>query len=95
VLKSNALDRPPARSANDAIPLQRPGEHGVRQRAQRRGLSLRKIRSSAGASQCVHYWLVVPGANNVLVGGDNGLSLEGIVSWLSASTQREGLSAFS
>jgi len=43
----------------------------------------------------VHYWLVVPGANNVLVGGDNGLSLEGIVSWLSASTQREGLSAFS
>jgi hypothetical protein len=95
VRESHANDRSPAQAANEGTPLRSPGEHGVSQRAHRRGLSLRKTRSSEGVSHCVQYWLVVPTTNNVLVGGDTGLSLEGIVSWLSAPPQPEGVSAFS
>jgi hypothetical protein len=61
------------------------GERGVSQRAQRRGLSLRKARSSADARGPVGYWLVVPGTTSIVAGGDNGLSLENVVTWLSSS----------
>jgi hypothetical protein len=60
------------------------GECGVSQRAQRRGLSLRKARSSESARRPVEYWLVVPGTSSIVAGGDNGLSLENIVTWLSS-----------
>jgi hypothetical protein len=63
------------------------GERGVSQRAQRRGLSLRKARSSASARRPVEYWLVVPGTSSIVAGGDNGLSLENIVTWLSSSVE--------
>lgn len=75
--------------------MRRPGEHGVQQRAQRRGLSLRKVRAGTGGAHPMNYWLVVPGASNVLVGGDAGLPLEEIVAWLSSSTQQESAAAFS
>jgi len=62
-------------------------ERGAYQRAQRRGLSLRKERSGAGGRRGVQYWLVVPGTNNVVAGGESGLSLENIVTWLSSSVE--------
>jgi hypothetical protein len=69
---------------NESIKI---GERGVSQRAQRRGLSLRKARSSASPGRPLDYWLVVPGTSNIVAGGDNGLSLENIVTWLSSSVE--------
>ena len=45
---------------------------------------MRKTRTgtTTGDSQ---YWLVVPGANNVVAGGDTGMSLAMVAEWLSES----------
>ena len=59
------------------------GEHNVRQRAQRRGLSLRKTRSIKNGGHSTNYWLVSAPENNIIAGGDAGLSLEEIVALLS------------
>jgi hypothetical protein len=37
----------------------------------------------------VEYWLVVPGTSSIVAGGDNGLSLENIVTGLSSSVEYE------
>ena len=77
---------------NETGVAQRPGENGLRQRAQRRGLSLRKERSEAHTRPTM-YWLVVPGIDTPVAGGDAGLPLDDIAAWLSTSTQRESASA--
>jgi hypothetical protein len=74
-------------SADRGIGLNAVSERGAYQRAQRRGLSLRKQRFGAGARGHVQYWLVVPGTNNVVAGGDSGLSLENIAVWLSSPVE--------
>jgi hypothetical protein len=78
---------------NDTGSAQGPGENGLRQRAQRRGLSLRKERSEARTRPTM-YWLVAPGIDTPVAGGDVGLPLDGIAAWLSSSsTQRESAAA--
>jgi hypothetical protein len=58
-------------------------EQSVRQRAQRRGLSLRKMRSTKGAAGSTPYWLVSAPENSIIAGGDTGLPLEEIAALLS------------
>lgn len=59
--------------------------NGLRQRAQRRGLSLR--RSGRGGNRTINsisYWLVASDVNAVVAGGDVGLSLEEVAAWLTS-----------
>jgi hypothetical protein len=74
-------------SADRGTGLNAISERGAYQRAQRRGLSLRKQRFGVGTRRHVQYWLVVPGTNNVVAGGDSGLSLENIATWLSSTVE--------
>lgn len=64
------------------------GARAILQRAQRRGLSLRKVRSS----QLDHYWLVAFESNAIVAGDDSGLSLEEIRRWLASSGPERTLS---
>jgi hypothetical protein len=61
---------------------QKLGERGVSQRAQRQGLSLRRSRVSARDTNNICYWLVALDTNDIVAGGDRGLSLHKIATWL-------------
>jgi hypothetical protein len=69
-------------------------ERAARQRAQRRGLSLRKLRAVAGPGAQTNYWLVA-GANSIVAGGDSGLTLDMIAAWLASSPELGQLSTLS
>jgi hypothetical protein len=57
-------------------------ERGVTQRAQRQGLSLRRPRASARDTNNICYWLVAVDTKDIVAGGDTGLSLHEIATWL-------------